>query len=143
MRKRLIGLLFVSRAGTRGSENPAGGGRVFRRGALPSGAMQGSAGRPARPGETIVLYGVGFGPVTPNIGAGDTVKDLNSLVLPFQIYLGGMPASIRYAGLATGMVGLYQFNIVVPETATGDAVPLTFALGTSTGQQVLYTAVEK
>lgn len=98
---------------------------------------------PARPGDTIVLYGVGFGPVTPDASAGDVVQRFNSLVLPFQVFLGGRLAELSYAGLAPGKVGLYQFNIVVPDTAPGDAVPLTFSLGTSTGQQVLYAAVQK
>ena len=110
---------------------------------LPAGAMQGGAARPARPGDTIVLYGVGFGKVTPNAIAGDIVADDNSLILPFQVFFGGMPATVNYAGLAPGTIGLYQFNVVVPNTAPGDAVPLTFAVGVSTGQQVLYTAVAK
>ena len=54
-----------------------------------------------------------------------------------------MPAAVSYAGLAPGMIGLYQFNVVVPDTAPGDAVPLTFSVGLSTGQQVLYTAVQQ
>jgi uncharacterized protein (TIGR03437 family) len=42
------------------------------------------------------------------------------------------------------MVGLYQFNVVVPDTVpSGDAVPVTFALNGSVGQQVLYTAVQQ
>lgn len=102
----------------------------------------GSAARPARPGETIVLYGVGFGPVTPDAGAGDIVLHDNRLILPFQVFLGGMPAAVSYAGLAPGMIGLYQFNVVVPNMAPGDAVPLTFSLDANSGQQVLYTAVQ-
>ena len=109
-----------------------------------SGAMQGSApARTPRPGETIVLYGVGFGTVTPDPGAGNIVANDNSLILPFQVFFGGMPATVSYAGLAPGMIGLYQFNVVVPDTTPGDAVPLTFAVGLSTGQQVLYTAVQQ
>jgi uncharacterized protein (TIGR03437 family) len=91
----------------------------------------------------MVLYGIGFGPVTPDASAGDIVQQDNNLILPFQVFIGGMPATVSYAGLAPGTVGLYQFNVVVPPMAPGDAVPLTFALGGSTGQQVLYTAVER
>ncbi len=111
--------------------------------ALPAGAMPSGIARPAHPGETIVLYGVGFGSVTPDPGAGNIVADDNSLILPFQVYFGGMPAAVSYAGLAPGMIGLYQFNVVVPDTAPGDAVPLTFSVGLNTGQQVLYTAVQQ
>jgi uncharacterized protein (TIGR03437 family) len=106
-------------------------------------AMQGSPARAPRPGETIVLYGVGFGTVTPDPGAGTIVANDNSLILPLQIFFGGKPATVSYAGLAPGMIGLYQFNVVVPDTTPGDAVPLTFEVGLSTGQQVLYTAVQR
>ncbi len=111
--------------------------------ALPAGAMQGGVARPARPGDTVVLYGVGFGPVTPDAAAGDIVQHDNNLILSFQVFVGGMPAAVTYAGLAPGTVGLYQFNVVVPDTAAGDAVPLTFAVNGSAGQQVLYTAVQQ
>ena len=106
-------------------------------------AMQGSPARAARPGETIVLYGVGFGTVTPDPGAGTIVANDNSLILPFQIFFGGTPATVSYAGLAPGMIGLYQFNVVVPDTTPGDAVPLTFAVGVNPGEQILYTAVQR
>lgn len=110
--------------------------------ALPAGAMPSGVARPAHPGDTIVLYGVGFGTVTPDPGAGNIVASDNSLIMPFQVFFGGTPASVTYAGLAPGMIGLYQFNVVVPDTAPGDAVPLTFSVGPDAGQQVLYTAVQ-
>ena len=109
---------------------------------LPAGTMGSAVTRPARPGDTIVLYGVGFGSVTPDPGAGNIVQSDNRLVFPFQVFFGGVPAAVSYAGLAPGMIGLYQFNVVVPETAPGDAVPLTFSVGLTGGQQVLYTAVQ-
>ena len=101
------------------------------------------ASRPARRGETVVLYGVGFGPVTSGIGAGDVVQHDNSLLLPFQVFFGGTRAAVNYAGLAPGSVGLYQFNVIVPDSVAGAAVSLTFAVGGSSGQQVLYTAVQQ
>jgi uncharacterized protein (TIGR03437 family) len=103
----------------------------------------GSPAPAPRPGETIVLYGAGFGPVTPDPGAGNIVANQNNLVLPLQVFFGGMRANVSYAGLAPGMIGLYQFNVVVPEVTPGDAVPLTFSVGLSAGQQVLYTAVQQ
>jgi uncharacterized protein (TIGR03437 family) len=102
-----------------------------------------AAGRPAHPGETIVLYGVGFGPVSSGMGAGAIVQQDNSLLLPLRVFFGGTSAAVSYAGLAPGTVGLYQFNVIVPDSAAGPAVPLTFALGDSAGQQVLYTAVQQ
>jgi len=106
------------------------------------GSMPGSSARPAHPGETMILYGVGFGPVTPIIAAGAVVQSENRLALPFQIFFGGAPAAVSYAGLAPGTVGLYQFNVVVPDGAAGDAVPITLKVNGRSGQQALYTAVQ-
>jgi uncharacterized protein (TIGR03437 family) len=111
--------------------------------ALPAGMSLDVQARPARPGDTMVLYGVGFGPVSPDQGAGDVVQYGNSMLLPFQVFFGGKSAAVSYAGLAPGMVGLYQFNVVVPDAAAGDAVPLTFAVGGTSGEQTLYTAVQQ
>jgi len=109
---------------------------------LPPGAIPGTASRPAYPGETIVLYGVGFGPVTPIVEAGEVVQQSNALTMPVQIFFGQIPARVSYAGLASGTVGLYQFNVVVPNVAASDAVPVTFTLGGASGERTLYTAVQ-
>ncbi|MBI4875958.1 MAG: hypothetical protein HY822_15080 [Acidobacteria bacterium] len=110
--------------------------------ALPAGAIAGVASRSALPGETIVLYGVGFGAVIPMVDPGVLTPEPNSLVAPLQILFGGTPAAVSYAGLAPGVVGLYQFNVVVPNVPAGDAVPLTFRLEGVAGTQILYTAVQ-
>ncbi len=109
---------------------------------LPSGAISGVSSRPAKPGDTIVLYGVGFGPVTPDIPAGQIVQASNMLPASFQMSIGGMPASLSYAGLAPNYVGLYQFNAVVPNIGASNAVPLTFSLDGTAGTQTLYIAVQ-
>ena len=108
---------------------------------LPAGAIAGATSRPAKPGDTIVLYGIGFGPVTPAVAAGEVTGEGNALTTPLQIFLGGVAAQVTYAGLGPGTVGLYQFNVVVPNIAANDATPLTFALGGVPGQQTLYVAV--
>lgn len=110
---------------------------------LPAGAIPGVASRPAKPGETIIIFGNGFGPVIPDIPAGQLVQQNNQLATaPFQIFFGGTPAAApAYWGLSPSLVGVYQFNVVVPNVAASDAVPLTFTLGGVSGTQTLYTAV--
>jgi uncharacterized protein (TIGR03437 family) len=108
---------------------------------LPPGAISGVPSRRAKPGDVIVIYGIGFGPVTPNIPAGQIVQVNNTLTLPFQIFFGSTPASLQYWGLAPGETGVYQFNVVVPNIAPSDAVPVTFTLGGVNGAQTLYTSV--
>jgi uncharacterized protein (TIGR03437 family) len=39
-------------------------------------------------------------------------------------------------------VGLYQFNVVVPSVAAGDAVPVTFTFAGTNATQTLYIAVQ-
>ncbi len=112
--------------------------------ALPTGAVPGIASRPANPGETITMYGVGFGPVTPSNAnpAGQPVTALNSLTTPLAVFFGAAQATVSYYGLDPGYLGLYQFNIVVPNVAAGSAVPLTFVLGSTGNLQTLYIAVQ-
>jgi uncharacterized protein (TIGR03437 family) len=108
---------------------------------LPPGAIAGLPSRRAQPGDTILLYGVGFGPVTPDSPAGQTVQQVNSLSLPFQLKFGQTAATVTYAGLAPGAVGLYQFNVTVPSVVSSDAVPVTFTLGGVASTQTLYISV--
>jgi uncharacterized protein (TIGR03437 family) len=107
---------------------------------LPVGAIAGLTSRPAQSGETITLYGVGFGPVTPNIPAGQLVQELNMLALPLQMEIGGLPASLEYDGLAPSFTGLYQFNVTMPAAPSGNQ-PLTFTLNGVSGTQTLYLSV--
>ncbi|HLK67611.1 MAG TPA: putative glycoside hydrolase [Bryobacteraceae bacterium] len=109
---------------------------------LPPGAISGVLSRPAKPGETIVIYGAGFGPATPNLRAGTLVGAANSLTNPLQIYIAGTPATLLYDGLAPGQTGVYQFNVVVPDVPDG-TLPLTFNLGGLPGTQTLYIAVQR
>lgn len=109
--------------------------------ALPTGAIAGVTSRPAKPGDTVTLYGIGFGPVVPYIPAGQLVQQANSLAGTLQIFVGGMAATIPYAGLAPSFTGLYQFNVVIPNVAPGIAVPFTFNLNGVNGTQKLNIAV--
>ena len=42
--------------------------------------------------------------------------------------IGGQNAPLTYAGLAPNFVGLYQFNVTVPNIANNDLAPVTFTL---------------
>jgi uncharacterized protein (TIGR03437 family) len=108
---------------------------------LPPGAISGVPSRRAKPGDVIVIYGIGFGPVTPNTPAGQIVPGNSALTLPLQIFFGSAQATLQYSGLAPSLVGVYQFNVVVPNIPASDAVPVTFTLGGVKGAQTLYTSV--
>jgi len=109
--------------------------------ALPS-PVPGYTTRLANVGESMTLYGVGFGPVTPSIPAGQIVQAQNALVNPLLVFFGQTQAQVTYDGLAPGLVGVYQINVVVPNIAPNIVVPITFTLGGTPGAQTLYTAVQ-
>lgn len=89
--------------------------------ALPS-------GRPARRGEAITIYGVGFGPTSPGVTTGAAAPGQEPLarVLPaphvvFGSAFNAIEADALYIGLTPSLVGLYQVNVIVPpEVAVGD-----------------------
>lgn len=54
--------------------------------------------------------------------------------------IGGAPAMLSYYGLAPNYTGLYQFDVTVPDVASGNAA-LTFTLDGIPGTQTLYLAV--
>jgi uncharacterized protein (TIGR03437 family) len=96
----------------------------------------------AKPGDTIIIYGVGFGPVTPDSPAGQIVTQSNQLKATFQAFFAGTQASVAFSGLTGGFLGLYQFNVVVPNVAASDSVPFTYSLGGVSGPQKLVIAVQ-
>ena len=83
-----------------------------------AGLIPGLATRPVRTGETITFYGTGFGPATPGTAPESLVTAPAPLASPVTIRIGGVSASVAYAG-QTGS-GLYQFNVVVPQLPAGD-----------------------
>jgi uncharacterized protein (TIGR03437 family) len=115
---------------------------------FPPGSFSGVNSRQAKPGDTIVIFGVGFGAV-PGNPPGQIAQAANGLTLPLtpKFYFGGVQAQVTYAALVANTVGLYQFNVIVPGIPDSDAVPLNFTVnvnGTDTpGGQTLYTAVHK
>jgi len=108
---------------------------------LPTGAISGVTSRPAKAGDTITLYGVGFGPVSPAVPAGQIAPPNANLITAPQFSIGPAPAILTYAGLSPGAVGLYQFNLVVPSVPAGKNA-LTFTLNGQAGTQTLYLATQ-
>jgi uncharacterized protein (TIGR03437 family) len=105
--------------------------------AAATGAIPGVTTRPARTGETITLYGIGFGPVSPATSAGVIATQPSSLANQVSIQIAGVPATIQYAGLAPGFVGLYQFNVQVPSLSPGDW-PVSVQVNGNALPQTLY-----
>jgi uncharacterized protein (TIGR03437 family) len=72
-----------------------------------------NADKPAAPGETVVLYLVGMGATNPNVATGQPAP-LAPVNAPPTVTVDGRPATIQYAGLTPGGIGLYQINVQLP-----------------------------
>jgi uncharacterized protein (TIGR03437 family) len=99
--------------------------------------LPGAVTTPAQPGETILLYGVGFGPANPPQPSGQLVTTATPLANGVQVTIGGQTASVAFAG-QTGS-GLYQFNVTVPNLANGDAAVVASIGGVATQTGVAVT----
>jgi uncharacterized protein (TIGR03437 family) len=92
---------------------------------------------PAKPGETVVLYGNGFGPTSTPVVSGSTMQTGSLSPLPV-IKIGGITATVQFAGLVAA--GQYQFNVVVPSSlATGDQSITAAYIGQTTQTGTLIT----
>lgn len=72
---------------------------------------------PVKPGETIILFGNGFGQTNPPITPGSIAPSGSLPTLPV-VKIGGVQAQVQFAGIVAP--GEYQFNIVVPAVLDGD-----------------------
>ena len=88
----------------------------------------------------ITLYGIGFGPVSPGTPSGSiAIHSEHRHAIRVTVQFGSTPATVQYAGLAPGFVGLYQFNVQVPNMLPGDW-PLVIAVnGTPVAQNLFIT----
>jgi uncharacterized protein (TIGR03437 family) len=78
--------------------------------------------QPAAPGEIVHFYVSGIGPVSPPVATGyqASASPLSSVVQQVQCsmqnyYIGSIPMKVLFAGLAPGMVGIYQMDLQVPQ----------------------------
>jgi len=74
--------------------------------------------RPVIPGETLQLFGVGFGPTTPTVLAGRLFSGSAPTNDTVTVTIDGVAAMVTYSGLIEA--GLYQINVVVPQLPPGD-----------------------
>jgi uncharacterized protein (TIGR03437 family) len=56
--------------------------------------------------------------------------------------IGGSPATVTYDGLAPGLVGVYQFNAIVPSGISSGDVQLSTTLNGFFPLQTLYLSIK-
>jgi uncharacterized protein (TIGR03437 family) len=82
---------------------------------------------PAVAGDIVQVYSTGLGATQPPVksGVAAPVQPLALAAATVTATVGGRPATVQFAGLAPGFVGLYQVNVRIPAGMTpGPAVPL-------------------
>ena len=104
----------------------------------------------ARPGDVLVLYGSGFGPVNPAVatGAGAGSDNLSRLTENPQVSFGqnffGPFADPLFVGLAPGFVGLSQLNVQVPNNVPANpSTPLRLDWADGTTSNTVSIVVER
>ena len=108
---------------------------------LNTGAISGINSRPAKPGDLIIAYGIGFGDVTPSILPGVIAGQSNSLNNPITVAFGSTNATLSYAGLAGNFVGLYEFYITVPSALANGDYQINVTQNGITVPQTMYLTV--
>jgi uncharacterized protein (TIGR03437 family) len=112
----------------------------------PAGMFPNSS--PAKPGETVTLWGTGFGPVTPSVPAGETTSAANGNAVSYAttppvVTIGDVPASVVADGLNPSALGLYQIAITVPASApSGDQLIVATAGGKSSPVSGVWFSVQ-
>jgi uncharacterized protein (TIGR03437 family) len=99
--------------------------------AAPAGAIPGVATHPATPGDSLLLLGSGFGAISPApITGNNSLDTLRTADATPAVMIGGIPATVTFAGLSPQFVGVYQINVTVPATqAPANAASLQIQTG--------------
>jgi uncharacterized protein (TIGR03437 family) len=94
---------------------------------------------PAIPGDTILLFGTGFGPTMPPSAIGQLVNP-SPLADQVTVRIGDVTANTQFAGIVSP--GLYQFNVVVPNVPDGDNA-ISVLIGGGSSQPNAFLTIQR
>jgi uncharacterized protein (TIGR03437 family) len=88
---------------------------------------------PAASGTIVSIYATGEGQTNPAGQDGRVIStDLRVSLLPVSVRIGGVAATVTYAGSAPGLVsGAFQVNVRIPSGVGSGPVPLDLQVGTA------------
>ncbi len=104
-----------------------------------------SLATPIATGHTIVIYATGGGVMSPAMADGTLAQSpFAKLALPYSVRIGGLPATVSYAGAAPGIIaGAIQINVIVPSAIVPSAtVPVDLTIGGITSPAGVTIAVQ-
>jgi len=100
--------------------------------AVKTGTFAGTTTTPAKPGDTIILWGTGFGSTIPaappGIATPSSKEGYNTATKPI-VEIDNVAATVYGAALAPGLAGLYQVAIQVPTTLGNGDWPVVATIG--------------
>ena len=97
---------------------------------------------PAAAGSIIEIYATGLGETSPKVAEGVAAPvPPATVVRDVSVTIGGIAATVTFAGLAPGLVGVYQVNAVVPKESAGDELPVVITVGNQVSQSGVTIAV--
>jgi uncharacterized protein (TIGR03437 family) len=91
-----------------------------------------SPARPVNRTEAVSIYCVGLGLVSeaPASGSPASLTALARAINTPTVEFGGVPGKVLFAGLAPGLIGIYQVNVQLPLNApAGSSVPVVLKAG--------------
>ena len=94
----------------------------------------------AQPGENLILYATGLGPVASGQPTGQLVSVPSQITNPIVVLIGGQRATVQYAGLIGS--GLYQLNVVVPDLPSGDA-PIVISINGTASTGAAFVPIQR
>jgi virginiamycin B lyase len=108
----------------------------------PAGAFgAGVSSRPAQPGETVALFGTGFGPTSPAPPAGQVLTAAYPAATRVTVTIGGLNAAVVWAGLTEA--GLNQLNVTVPGLLPNGDAAVVATVGGVQSQPGLFIPVQR
>jgi uncharacterized protein (TIGR03437 family) len=104
---------------------PPGSGVTHAAAVKPDGSVVGPT-NPVSRGDVVSIYLTGMGPVLPVLQTGQLGPADPPAVTYLQpvLRIAGEEAQVLFSGYAPGFLGLYQINIVIPDTAPSGLVNL-------------------
>jgi uncharacterized protein (TIGR03437 family) len=97
-----------------------------------------TSSQPIAAGAYLGIYCTGLGAVTPATTTGDVPATLTKTTVDPSVLIDGQPASLSWAGLAPGFVGLYQVNAQVPASLTAGSHRLQLVMNGATSNTVTF-----
>jgi uncharacterized protein (TIGR03437 family) len=96
----------------------------------------------AVPGDVLILWATGFGPVLPLAPAGQEVAGTSVTTGTVTVTLGGVPIKVIGAALSPGLAGVYQIAVQLPAVIAAGNVAIQASVGgaSSPSNVLLYVA---